>query len=71
MVRETELFESPDGNLSDFCLWGWMNSKVYKTNVDTRDELFTRNLDVAARIKNVKINSDKKTRSSHTISRAY
>jgi hypothetical protein len=23
----------------DFCLWGWMKSKVYKTKVDTQDEL--------------------------------
>jgi hypothetical protein len=48
MIRETELFESPDPNLSDFWLWGWMDSKVYKTNLDTRDELLVRILDAAA-----------------------
>jgi len=51
MLREIELFESPDPNLSDFCLRGWMNSKVYKTNVVIRDELLARNLDAADRIK--------------------
>jgi len=24
---------------SDFCLWGWMKSEVYKEKVKTRDEL--------------------------------
>ena len=24
---------------SDFCLWGWMKSEVYKEKVNTRDEL--------------------------------
>ena len=51
MIRETELFESPDPNLSDFSLWGWMDSKVYKTNFDTRDELLVRILDAAAGLK--------------------
>jgi hypothetical protein len=48
---ETELFESPDPNLSDFCLWDWMNREIYKTRVDTRDEMFARILNAAARIK--------------------
>ena len=35
-----------------------MKSEVYKTNVDTPDELFARILDAAACIKNAKINSE-------------
>jgi len=27
---------------SDFCLWGWMKSEVYKEKVNTRDELVPR-----------------------------
>jgi len=27
---------------SDFCLWGWMKSEVYKETVNTRDELVAR-----------------------------
>ena len=36
---------------SDFCLWGWMKSKVYKEKVNTRDELVTRIMNSAALIK--------------------
>ena len=36
---------------SDFCLWGWMNSKVYKEKVNTRDKLVTRIMNSAALIK--------------------
>ena len=35
----------------DFCLWGWMKSKVYKVKVNTRDELVTRIMNSAALIK--------------------
>jgi len=51
MVNETELFESPKLIPLDFGLWGWMKSEDYKGNVDTRDELLSRNLDPAARMK--------------------
>jgi hypothetical protein len=27
---------------SNFCLWGWMKSEVYKEKVNTREELVTR-----------------------------
>ena len=27
---------------SDFCLWGWMISEVYKEKVNTRDQLVAR-----------------------------
>jgi hypothetical protein len=53
MVTEIELFESPDLNPVDFCLWYWMKSEVYKREVDTRDELLAliRILNAVARIK--------------------
>jgi len=35
----------------EFCLWGWMKSKVYKENVNTRDELVARIMNSAALIK--------------------
>jgi len=34
-----------------FCLWGWMKSEVYRTKVDTRDELLDLVMDVIASIK--------------------
>ena len=51
MVRETELFESPDVTPLDIYLRGWMNSEVYKSKVDTLDELLAHILDAAASIK--------------------
>jgi len=36
---------------SDFCLWGWMNSKVYKEKVNTRGELVARIMNSAALLK--------------------
>jgi len=27
-------------HMSDFCLWGWMKSEVYKEKVNTRDESY-------------------------------
>jgi len=33
---------------SDFCMWGWTKSKVYKENVNTRDELVSRIMNSAA-----------------------
>jgi len=38
---------------SDFCLWGWMKSEVYKEKVNTRDELAARIMNSAALIKQV------------------
>jgi hypothetical protein len=35
---------------SDFCLWGWMKSKIYKEKVNTRDELVTHIMNSAALI---------------------
>jgi len=36
---------------SDFCLWGWMKSEVYKEKVNTRDELVALIMNSAALIK--------------------
>ena len=36
---------------SDFCLWGWMKSEVYKENVNTTDEFAARTMNSAALIK--------------------
>jgi len=36
---------------SEFCLWGWMKSEVYKENVNTRNELVARIMNSAALIK--------------------
>jgi len=45
-----QLFE--DGAYrSDFCLWGWVKSEVYKEKVNTRDELVFRIMNSAALIK--------------------
>ena len=49
--RERELFESTDLTLLYLCLWGCMESEVYKIKVDTPDELLARTLDVAVYIK--------------------
>ena len=35
---------------SDFCLWGWMKSEIYKEKVNTRDELVVRVMNNAALI---------------------
>ena len=42
---------SPDLTPSDFCLWGWMKSGVYKEKVNTRDELVACIMNSAALIK--------------------
>ena len=34
----------------DFCLWGWMKSEVNKEKVNTKDELVTRMMNIAALI---------------------
>jgi len=41
MGMKIQLFEA-GAYRSDFCLWGWMRSKVYKEKVNTRDELVFR-----------------------------
>jgi hypothetical protein len=41
MGVEIQLFEF-GAYRSDFCLWGWMKSEVYKEKVNTRDQLAAR-----------------------------
>jgi hypothetical protein len=41
MGVEIELFEVA-AYRSDFCLWGWMKSEVYKEKANTREELVAR-----------------------------
>ena len=36
---------------SDFCLWGWMKSEIYKEKVNTRDELIAPIMNSAALMK--------------------
>ena len=50
MGVEIQLFEGGAYG-SDFCLWGWMKSEVYKEKVNTRDELVARIMNSAALIK--------------------
>jgi len=50
MCVEIQLFEVRVYR-SDFCLWGWMKSEVYKEKVNTRDELVARIMNSAAFIK--------------------
>jgi len=50
----------------DFCLWGWMNSEVYKRKLDTPDELLACILDAAARIKKREDKLRRTTRDLHT-----
>ena len=45
-----ELFEV-GAYRSDFCLWVWMKSEVYKEKVNTREELVARIMNSAAGIK--------------------
>jgi len=51
MVIEIEPFEYPEPTPLNFCLWGCLNSEVYKRKVDTRHDLIAHILDAAARIK--------------------
>jgi len=50
MGVEIQLFEVGVYS-SDFCLWGWMKSEVYKEKVNTRDKLVARIMNSAALIK--------------------
>jgi hypothetical protein len=50
MGVKIQLFEV-DAFRSDFCLWEWMKSEVYKEKVNTRDELVARIMNSAALLK--------------------
>ena len=47
---EIQLFEV-GAYRSNFSLWGWMKSEVYKEKVNTRDELVARIMNSAALLK--------------------
>jgi hypothetical protein len=68
MVTERELFQSN----SDFCVGGWMKCEIYKRQLDARDGLLARIIEIAARIKK---REDKpqtnNTQSSHTSCEVY
>lgn len=42
---------SPDLTPVDYCIWGWMKNIVYKTKVNTREELIGRIMGAAAELK--------------------
>jgi hypothetical protein len=50
MCVKIQLFEV-GAYKSDFCLWGWVKSVVYKEKVNTREELVARIMNIAALIK--------------------
>ena len=52
---------------SDFCLWGWMKSEVYKEKVNRREELVARIMNSAALIKQERQNDLR--RATHTIAK--
>jgi len=54
---------------SDFCLWGWMKSEVYKEKVNTRDELVAHIMNSAALIKQER--QEDLRRATHTIAKRF
>jgi len=50
MSVKIQLFEFGE-HRSNFCLWGWMKSEVYKEKVNTREELVARIMNSAALMK--------------------
>jgi hypothetical protein len=52
---------------SDFYLWGWMQSEVYKEKVNTREELVFRIMNSTALIKEER--QDDLRRATHTIAK--
>jgi len=52
---------------SNFCLWGWMKSEVYKEKVNTRDKLFACIMNSAALVKQER--QDDLRRATRTIAR--
>jgi len=51
MVTEIELFEPPDLNPFNFCLWSRKTSEVYERKMSGRDELLVCILYAAANVK--------------------
>lgn len=42
---------SPDLSPLDYCIWGWMKGQVYKTRINSREELIARIMDSATQLK--------------------
>jgi hypothetical protein len=68
MGVKIQLFEAV-AYRSDFCLWGWMKSEVYKEKVNTRDELVAGIMNSAALIKQERQNDLR--RATRTVSREF
>jgi hypothetical protein len=66
MCVKIQLFEV-GAYRSDFCLWGWMKSEVYKEIVNTREELVARIMNSAALIKQER--QDDLSRATSTIAK--
>jgi hypothetical protein len=66
MGVEIQLFEVR-GYISDFCLWGWMKSEVYKEKVTTREELVARIMNIAALIQQER--QDDLSRATRTVAK--
>jgi hypothetical protein len=61
-----EMFESPDLSPSDFYMWGWMKSEVYKRKLNETDELLERILNAALHKKKREDQLRRTTRHLHT-----
>ena len=66
MGVEIQLFEV-GAYRSDFCLWGWMKSELYKDKLNTRDELAARIMNSAALIKQER--QDDLSRATRTVAK--
>ena len=66
MGVEIQLFEV-GACRSDFCLWGWMWSEVYKQKINTTDELVARIMNSAAVIKQER--QDDLSRATRTVAK--
>jgi hypothetical protein len=62
---------SPHLTPLDFCLWGWMKSKVYRRKVDSRNELLDHTMEGTALTKESQVHSDEQhAMSSHELQSA-
>jgi len=66
MSVKIQLFEAGKYR-SDFCLWGWMKSEVYKEKVNTREKLVARIMNCAALTKQER--KDDHRRATRTIAK--
>ena len=66
MDVKIQLFEVGKYRL-DFCLWGWMESKIYEGKLNTGDELVARIMNSAAVIKQER--QDDLSRATRTVAK--